>query len=162
MESLVLGPPPPLTAATLVGFGARRRGFHAKVAIPSMDRAEVGQTEVPDSVPPGCIRITNAESRDGITYHGDCGTVFIDLDCNGIYFHHTRTQREPWKHPQLGGTSETPEEYDVRDCGDRDVKNRTSCSPFPSQILTFMLYQVHLGKLDEGSIKWNEKVCVFS
>jgi hypothetical protein len=167
LESVVMGPPPPLSAKTLVGFGARRRGFHAKVAIPSMTRAEVGQTEVPDGI---CI--TNAESRDRITYHGDCGTIFIDLDCNGIYFHHAGTQREPWKsyghplwdvmrkHPQLGGTSETPEEYDVRDSGDRNVKESHILEPIPAANFNVHAVPAPPRQLDGGSLKWKGKVYV--
>ncbi|CAB9531230.1 expressed unknown protein [Seminavis robusta] len=167
LESVATGPPPPLAAKTLVGFGARRRGFHAKVAIPSMNRAKVGQTEVPDGV---CI--TNAESRDRITYHGDCGTIFIDLDCNGIYFHHAGTQGEPWKsyghplwdvmrkHPQLGGTSETPEEYDVRDCGDRNVKESHILEPIPAANFNVHVVPGPPRQLDGGSLKWKGKVHV--
>jgi len=117
IESEVLGPPPPTVGKSLVGFGARRRGFHAIVAIPSTNQKDNLAT-----VPQGSICITSKENnKERITYDGDCGTIFMDLECNAAYFHHDGTKSEPWKsfgtplwnimrkHSQLGGTSEDPE-----------------------------------------------------
>jgi len=118
LESEVMGPPPPGVGKSLVGFGARRRGFHATVAIPSTKQKDNLAT-----VPQGSICITSEENdKERITYDGDCGTIFMDLECNAVYFHHDGTKSEPWKsfgtplwnimrkHSQLGGTSEDPEE----------------------------------------------------
>ena len=173
LESHVMGPPPPTLGTTLVGFGARHRGFHAKVSVPSMTRAEVNEPRIPD-VPPGCICITNAESRDRISYHGDCGTIFIDLDCNGVYFHYAGTQSEPWKsfghplwevmlkHNQLGGTSETPEES----AGGNEMESlgiaveSLALEPIPASKFNVRVVAPPPRQLDGGSLKWGGRVSV--
>jgi len=117
-----VGPHPPLVGTTLVGFGARRRGFHVDVEINSTN-----ETHQLATVPPGSICIANQEKKtERITYGGDCGTIFMDLECNGVYFHYEGTDVAPWKsfgaslsdimrhHSQLGGTSETPEKNGQR------------------------------------------------
>lgn len=128
VESEVMGPPPPPLGKTLVGFGARRRGFHAIVVISSTN-----ETHATATVRRGSICIASPENEEGrITYEGDCGTIFMDLECNGVYFHHEGTKSEPWKsfgaplwdimgkHSQLGGTSETPEEKGQRNDNEDD------------------------------------------
>ena len=106
----VVSPPP--QGSTLVGFGASRRGFHAGVEIPSTNEAHKLA-----SVPDGSIGITNQENEERIAYPGDCGTIFLDLHCNGVYFHSVGTEAAPWKsfgvplvqvmrnHSLLGGTN---------------------------------------------------------
>lgn len=138
-ESDVMGPPPPAVGKTLVGFGARRRGFHAVVAIPSTTEAH-GTA----SVRRGSICVACPDNEQRITYDGDCGTIFMDLECNGVYFHHDGTQSEPWKsfgaplwdimlkHSQLGGTSETPEKNGQLD--DSRVTNGHKRESFDSLI----------------------------
>ena len=105
---------PPTQGSTLVGFGASCRGFHAVVETPSTN-----ETHKLASVPDGSIGICNQEDGERITFQGDCGTIFMDLECNGVYFHTDGTEAAPWKsfgaplvkvmskHPLLGGTSES-------------------------------------------------------
>ena len=106
---------PPTQGSTLIGFGASRRGFHAVVETPSTN-----ETHKLATVPDGSIGISNQEDGERISFLGDCGTIFMDLECNGVYFHTDGTEAAPWKsfgcplvkvmskHPLLGGTSETP------------------------------------------------------
>jgi len=105
---------PPTQGSTLIGFGASRRGIHAVVEMPSTN-----ETHKLASVPDGSIGICNQEDGERITFQGDCGTIFMDLECNGVYFHTDGTEAAPWKsfgpplvkvmskHPLLGGTSES-------------------------------------------------------
>ena len=62
------------------------------------------------------------QATERTSYVGDCASIFMDLNCNGHYFHTRGTKEEPWrsfglplaavmrKHTQLGGRSETYEE----------------------------------------------------
>jgi hypothetical protein len=63
--------PPPL-ATDLVGFGAQRRGAHGKV---------VSSSETEDGMYSriGTIGIASADGE--LTDGGDCGTLFLNLDC---------------------------------------------------------------------------------
>ncbi|CAB9500810.1 hypothetical protein SEMRO_93_G048230.1 [Seminavis robusta] len=78
----VMPPPPPLRGTSLVGFGAQRRGAHAKVRIPSAtvdcDHSRKGNIGIIDADDVG-KKVTNA---------GDCGSIFASLDGTAQYLHH--------------------------------------------------------------------------
>jgi hypothetical protein len=141
-----LGPPP--VGTTLVGFGARHRGFRAVVEIPSTN-----ETHQLATVPSGSICIANQEKEvKRITYDGDCGTILMDLECNGVYFHTEGTALAPWKsfgaslsdvmrhHSQLGGTSVTPEENGQRN--DSHVEEGRAKESFPIPAAKFNVHVV--------------------
>lgn len=136
-------PPPPLKGTDLVGFGASRRGCHGVVDVPSMTVAH----EVSKS---GNIRIVSPDGPNTrITYPGDCGTIFFDLECNGIYFHHCGATKAPWnsygyplwevmsKHEFLGGASEKAEEKNEDGTESQAKEVAEVASPKPRQLAQF-------------------------
>lgn len=139
----VMPPPPPLKGTDLIGFGASRRGCHGIVDVPSMTIAHEMSKK-------GNICMMSPEGPNTrLTYPGDCGTIFFDLECNGIYFHHCGTQVEPWKsygfplwevmskHDHLLGTSETIEEQDEDEIESQTKELAEVASPEPRQLAQF-------------------------
>lgn len=136
-------PPPPLKGTDLIGFGASRRGCHGVVDVPSMTVAhEVSSI--------GNIRISSPDGPNTrLTYPGDCGTIFSDLECNAIYFHHCGTEDAPWKsygfplwevmskHDHLGGTSENIEEQDEDNIESQTKELAEVASPGPRELAQF-------------------------
>jgi hypothetical protein len=78
----VMPPRPPLIGTSLVGFGAQRRGAHAKVRIPTatvdFDHSRKGNIGIIDADDVG-KKVTDA---------GDCGSIFASLDGTAQHFHH--------------------------------------------------------------------------
>lgn len=120
------------------------------------------------SVRDGSICIANEDEDERITYHGDCGTIFMDLDCNGVYLHIEGTAAEPWmsfgvslwdvmsKHSQLGGASESPEADAPSDKEDETKEGNAKESfhillPIPAASFNVHVVPPPPRKLDGGS-----------
>lgn len=153
----------------LVGFGARQRGLVATVEVPC--KTQSNMPLFPEVVEGSiCLK---GQANERTSYVGDCASIFMDVNCNGHYFHTRGTKDEPWrsfglpltavmrKHTQLGGTSETEEENrqyllahpDEEDSDDGD--NGTGQQSFNIPAAKFNLVDVPPPprRLEKGSFK---------
>ena len=156
----VLDSVPPPKGTVLVGFGARQRGLVTTVEIPY--KTQRNMPRFPE-VTEGSICL-KGQTTERTSYVGDCASIFMDLNCNGHYFHTRGTKEEPWrsfglplaavmrKHTQLGGTSETYEENKQyllahplssdKEDGDSDDDNGTGQQSFNIPAAKFNLVDV--------------------